>query len=208
MGLYNHHKGQAADKPLVPCSDMCGIVTSIGPGPHKVHWKVGDRVLSTFNQTHLTGQIKAADMGSGLGKPLDGVLQTYRVFPSTGLVKCPEYLSDEEACCLPIAAVTAWTSINGFRPLGQPGGKGETVVLQGTGGVAISGVQIAHASGAKGTEPGLVLIALYVIPNTCSCDHLILRRKAAKGRGAGCGPCDQLPHKSRLAGRGHEDHEQ
>ncbi len=151
MGLYNHHKSMASDTPpLVPCSDMCGVVTAVGPGPQNVSWKVGDRVLSIFNQSHLSGQIKARDMGSGLGKPLDGVLQTYRVFPTTGLVKCPEYLSDEEGACLPIAAVTAWMSINGFREIGRPGGEGETIVLQGTGGVAVAGLQIAKASGAKG----------------------------------------------------------
>ncbi|KAB5535186.1 alcohol dehydrogenase [Coniochaeta sp. 2T2.1] len=150
MGLYNHHKSVSAEQPpLVPCSDMCGIITAVGPGPHTVDWKVGDRVLSTFNQTHLAGQIKAKDMGSGLGKPLEGVLQSYRVFPTTGLVKCPEYLSDEEGACLPIAAVTAWMSINGFREKGRPGGEGETVLLQGTGGVAVAGLQIAKASGAK-----------------------------------------------------------
>lgn len=65
-------------------------------------------------------------------------------------MKAPEYLSDEEASTLPIAAVTAWMSINGMRPMGQSGGEGEIVLLQGTGGVAIAGLQIAKASGAKG----------------------------------------------------------
>ncbi|KAL2261701.1 hypothetical protein VTK26DRAFT_3574 [Humicola hyalothermophila] len=151
MGLYNHHKtlGEGAERPLVPCSDMCGTIVAVGDGPHTVPWKVGDRVLSTFVQTHLMGQIKEADMAHGMGKPLEGVMQTYRVFPSYGLVRAPDYLTDEEASCLPIAAVTAWMSINGMRPIGQPGGKGETVLLQGTGGVSISGLQIAKASGAK-----------------------------------------------------------
>lgn len=150
MGLYGHHKtlGSGAPKALVPCSDMCGIVTAVGAGT--TGWKIGDRVMSTFCQSHLTGQIHARDMTSGLGKPLDGVLQTYRVFPATGLVKAPEYLTDEEACCLPIATVTAWMAINGFRPLGQPGGQGQVVLLQGTGGVSIAGLQIAKASGATG----------------------------------------------------------
>ncbi|KAJ9389160.1 hypothetical protein DTO063F5_2320 [Paecilomyces variotii] len=147
MGLYNHHR-DIKDKPtVVPCSDMCGIITAIGPGVSA--WKVGDRVLSTFNQTHLSGQITSKDMPYGLGFPLPGVLTTHRVFPEYGLVKAPEYLSDEEASTLPIAAVTAWMSINGMRPMGQSGGEGEIVLLQGTGGVAIAGLQIAKASGAK-----------------------------------------------------------
>lgn len=59
-------------------------------------------------------------------------------------------MSDEEACTLPIASVTAWMAINGTRPLGQNGGRGEYILLQGTGGVSIAGLQIAKASGAKG----------------------------------------------------------
>ncbi|KAM0327118.1 hypothetical protein ACHAQA_006248 [Verticillium albo-atrum] len=148
MGLYNHHKtiNSGDIEPLVPCSDMCGQVVAVGEG---AQWSVGDRVLSIFNQEHLTGQIKAPIMASGLGLPLEGVLQSHRVFPATGLVRAPAHMSDEEAACLPIAAVTAWMSINQFRPIGQSGGKGETVLFQGTGGVSVSGLQIAHAAGAK-----------------------------------------------------------
>ncbi|KAJ9293185.1 hypothetical protein DTO271G3_8129 [Paecilomyces variotii] len=147
MGQYNHHRDIKDKPPVVPCSDMCGIITAIGPDVSA--WKVGDRVLSTFNQTHLSGQITSKDMPYGLGFPLPGVLTTHRVFPEYGLVKAPEYLSDEEASTLPIAAVTAWMAINGMRPMGQSGGEGEIVLLQGTGGVAIAGLQIAKASGAK-----------------------------------------------------------
>lgn len=149
MGTYKHHKSVGEASSIVPCSDMCGVVVEIGEGTNPSPWHIGDRVLSTFNQTHLTGQITPKEMTSGLGLPLDGVLQTYRVFPVTGLVKTPDYLSDEEASTLPIAAVTAWMSINGTRPMGSPGGKGETILLQGTGGVAIAGLQIGHAAGAE-----------------------------------------------------------
>jgi NADPH:quinone reductase-like Zn-dependent oxidoreductase len=54
-------------------------------------------------------------MKSGLGLPLPGVLAEYRVFPDYGLVRKPEYLSDEEAATLPIAGLTAWMAINGMR---------------------------------------------------------------------------------------------
>lgn len=127
---------------------MCGVVTQVGPGVNS--WTVGDRVLSTFLPEHQTGQVTEKELAGSIGLPLNGVLTTYRVFPAHGLVKAPSYLSDEEACTLPIAAVTAWMSINGMRPLGQSGGKDEYILLQGTGGVAISGLQIAKAAGAKG----------------------------------------------------------
>ena len=97
-------------------------------------------------------------MTSGLGLPLPGVLTQYRVFPEYGLVKAPDYLSDEEAATLPIAGVTAWMAINGMRPLGQAGGKGEKVLIQGTGGVAVNGLLIAKASGAEGNLSSFVLV--------------------------------------------------
>jgi len=126
---------------------MCGTILYAGGSSH---WATGTRVLSTFNQSHLNGQIKPTDMSSGLGLPLPGVLAEYRIFPSSGLVKCPDYLSDEEACTLPIAAVTAWTSINWQNPIGQPIREPETIVLvQGTGGVSIAGLLIAKAAGLK-----------------------------------------------------------
>jgi len=147
MGLYNHHKTTGGPNPtLVPCSDMCGFITT----SKSDLWKPGDRVLSIFNQTHLKGQVQAEHMKHGLGLPLPGVLTEYRVFPETGIIRAPSYLSDEEAATLPIAGLTAWMAINGMRPLGQSGGKDEVILIQGTGGVAISGLEIAKASGAEG----------------------------------------------------------
>ncbi|CAH0045387.1 unnamed protein product [Clonostachys solani] len=156
QGEYTHHSSLDSGQPLVPCSDMAGeIVASKSP----LWKKTGVRVLSTFNQTHLTGQIKESDLASGLGFPLPGVLAQYRVFPDYALVLVPDYLDDAEACTLPIAAVTAWTSINGFRPLGQyldltdPQAEDQekkpppVLLAQGTGGVSVAALQIAHAAG-------------------------------------------------------------
>ncbi|KAJ4214714.1 hypothetical protein NW759_010268 [Fusarium solani] len=145
-GDYNHHMSIKDSNPLVPCSDMCGtVIVSRSP-----RLKAGTRVMSIFNQTHLTGQVTEADLASGLGLPLPGVLTEYRCFPADGLVPAPAYMSDEEAACLPIASVTAWMCINGMRPMGQPADgakKKETVLLQGTGGVSVAGLQIAKAAG-------------------------------------------------------------
>lgn len=116
--------------------------------------KKGARVVSIFLQTHLNGPVKQEDMESGLGLPLPGVLTEYRVFPAVSLVQVPDYLSNEEASCLPIAGVTSWTSLNWMRPLGQHIGTDKDVankfvLFQGTGGVAIAGLQTAHAAGYK-----------------------------------------------------------
>ncbi|KAK5167914.1 hypothetical protein LTR04_006931 [Oleoguttula sp. CCFEE 6159] len=129
MGFYNHHESVNKSLHVVPCSDMCGTVVRLGSSVRS-SWQVGDRVLSTFNQTHLTGQITAKKMVSGLCLRLPGVLTQYRVFPAYGLVKAPVYLTDKEACTLPIAAVTAWMSVNGMRPLGQNGGKARRVLTK------------------------------------------------------------------------------
>ena len=157
MGLYNHHKSVEHPPAIVPCSDMCGIVVAVGPtsndtsDPYKnpaFRLQTGDRVISTFAPTHLTGQAYAKDIANGLGGPAPGVLTQYRVFPTYGVVKIPEYISDAEASCLPIAAMTAWMSLNCMRPKGEIVGKGEMIVCQGTGGVSISAAQIAAAAGA------------------------------------------------------------
>jgi NADPH:quinone reductase-like Zn-dependent oxidoreductase len=147
MGLYNHHSTTGAPAAtIVPCSDMCGTIVST----NSPRWKEGGKVLSIFNQTHLKGQVNAKHMKSGLGLLLQGVLAEYRVFDVEGLVAKPTYLGEEEACTLPIAGLTAWMAVNGMRALGHPGGKRETILIQGTGGVAVSGLQIAKASGAEG----------------------------------------------------------
>lgn len=151
MGLYNHHKSQSAitPEPMVPCSDISGTVVFSNSATWN-SWKEGQRVTTLFNQTHLTGQVKAEHMASGLGLPLPGVLCEYRCFPAESLVAIPEYLSDEEACCLPIASTTAWMSLFGFKSMGQPNVPvKESVLLQGTGGVSMAGLQIAHAAGMK-----------------------------------------------------------
>ncbi|EOA91622.1 hypothetical protein ACJQWK_03694 [Exserohilum turcicum] len=157
MGLYNHHSSVEHPPAIVPCSDMCGVVVAVGPTSSNTtdafknpafRLQEGDRVISTFAPTHLSGQVKASDVANGLGGPAPGVLTQYRVFPSYGVVKIPDYLSSDEAACLPIAAMTAWMSLNCMRPKGEIIGQGETVVCQGTGGVSISACQIATAAGA------------------------------------------------------------
>lgn len=158
MGLYSHHESFEQPPAIVPCSDMCGVVIAVGPtsndttDPYKspeFRLQKNDRVISTFASSHLTGQIQAKDLTNGLGGPAPGVLTQYRLFPTYGVVKSPNYLSDDEASCLPIAAMTAWMSLNCMRPKSEIIGEGETIVCRGTGGVSISAAQIAAAAGAN-----------------------------------------------------------
>ncbi|PYI14497.1 alcohol dehydrogenase [Aspergillus violaceofuscus CBS 115571] len=127
---------------LVPGSDGAGIIEEIGEGV--TEWKVGDRVLANFTQDHLAGRLTKASLLSQLGGEIQGLLGEYFIFPALGMVRIPDYLSFEEASCLPCAALTAWNALYGLVPLRA----GQTVLLQGTGGVATFGLQIAHAAGA------------------------------------------------------------
>ena len=73
------------------------------------------------------------------------MLQEYRVFNETSLLHIPSHLTYEEASCWPCAGVTAWNALFGGIPLIP----GQTVLFQGTGGVSISGLILAHAAGAR-----------------------------------------------------------
>lgn len=129
--------------PLVPLSDGVGEVVSIGEGVARV--KVGDRVAANFSQKWLGGEPARSKLGASLGGPLDGMLSEFRALHEDGLVHVPGHLTDEEAATLPCAAVTAWNSLINLGGLRA----GETVLLQGTGGVSIFALQFAKLSGAR-----------------------------------------------------------
>jgi NADPH:quinone reductase-like Zn-dependent oxidoreductase len=128
--------------PRVPCSDAAGEVVTVGPGVSRV--VVGDRVCGIFMQRWLAGRLTDAAARSGLGGDLDGMLAERVVLSEEGLVKYPAYLTAEEAATLPCAALTAWNALaeGGLRA-------GQTILLQGTGGVSIFALQIARLFGAR-----------------------------------------------------------
>lgn len=130
--------------PLIPLSDGAGEVVAIGEGVTRV--KVGDRVAGIFTQAWLDGAYHPEYWrASTLGGPLPGMLAEFAILSEQGVVKLPEHLSDEEGATLPCAAVTAW---NGLFVAGnlQPG---ETVLVQGTGGVSLFALQFAKMAGAQ-----------------------------------------------------------
>lgn len=119
------------------------MVEQVGEGV--TEWKAGDRVLANFTQDHLAGRLDQHTLLTQLGGEIQGLLGEYFIFPKTGVVRIPDYLSFEEASCLPCAALTAWNALYGLVPI-RPG---QTVLLQGTGGVSTFGLQIAQAAGAR-----------------------------------------------------------
>lgn len=138
-GLYNPRQAL----PLIPCSDGVGEVVEVGQGVTR--FKVGDRVATLFSQGWFAGNVKAAYTGSTLGGPIDGTLTEYMALSEEGVVAVPSFLSDEEAACLPCAALTAWSALVEQGSLKA----GQTVLLQGTGGVSLFALQFAKALGAR-----------------------------------------------------------
>lgn len=135
--------GRAVKAPLTPLSDGAGEVLWVAPGVTRV--KPGDRVCGIFMQRWLEGGPDDEKATSAMGAAIDGMLSEQVCLDATGLVHFPEHLSYEEAATLPCAAVTAWNALfrsGGLKP-------GETVLVQGTGGVSLFALQFARMAGAR-----------------------------------------------------------
>lgn len=128
--------------PLIPCSDGMGVVDAVGPAVTR--FAVGDRVMGCFARDWLEGEPTPDALASTLGGPLDGWLAEEVVLPEASLVRVPTHLHDAEAATLPCAGVTAWSALMTHGRI-QPG---ETVLVQGTGGVSIFALQLAKLAGA------------------------------------------------------------
>ncbi|KAI9041809.1 uncharacterized protein KD926_006533 [Aspergillus affinis] len=128
--------------PIVPASDGAGEVIEIGS--RVTEFKKGDTVLIIFNQAHQFGDIDPYAASTGVGGTIDGALRQYGVYNELGLVKAPKNLTAMEGSALPGAGLTSWNALYGLKPL-KPG---QIVLVQGTGGVSIFGLQLAKAAGA------------------------------------------------------------
>lgn len=139
-GKYGAMTGQP---PFVPLSDGAGEVVAIGAGVTR--FKPGDRVMGSFFQGWVDGPPTADIHPTTLGAGGPGMLAEQVVLNEEGLVALPEHLSFVEGAGLPCAGVTAWNAIRTILPVQA----GETVLIQGSGGVSIFTLQLAVAAGAK-----------------------------------------------------------
>ncbi len=80
-----------------------------------------------------------------MGGDVDGMLAEYVALDEEGIVRVPENLSYAEAATLPCAALTAWNALFGEGDVQA----GETVLVQGTGGVSLFALQFARLAGAR-----------------------------------------------------------
>ncbi len=138
-GLYN----PKLKLPFVPLSDGVGEVVATGEGVTRV--KPGERVAGIFMQKWLEGPLTDAKARSGLGGVIAGVAAEQVVLHEEGVVRVPDHLSDEQAATLPCAAVTAWNALVTSGGLKA----GDSVLVQGTGGVSLFALQFARLLGAR-----------------------------------------------------------
>ncbi len=136
--------GGKNDRPIIAASDMAGVVLKVGAEVTEL--KAGDRVLNAPFRFWPGGTMQEEWMRTFVGGAgVDGILAERILYPAESLVKMPPHMSFAEASTLTIAGLTAWAGVvtHGHTQLG------DWVLLQGTGGVAIFGAQIARAMGAR-----------------------------------------------------------
>ncbi len=136
----------AADH-LIPLSDGAGEVIAVGGGV--MEYKVGDKVISTFFPEWVDGgplnRFGAEIFASVPGDGADGCAREYMTAPATSFTPAPRGYDAAEAASLVCAGLTAW------RALVVEGGlqAGDSVLVQGTGGVSLFALQFAKAMGAQ-----------------------------------------------------------
>lgn len=129
--------------PVIPASDGAGTVTEVGSAVSR--FGTGDRVAAIFFPEWQTGPLEARYHTKALGGSVDGMLAEEVVADEQALVSVPSHLSIEEGATLPCAGVTAWHALFEAAHIGP----GSTVLVQGTGGVSMFGLQLAKSAGAR-----------------------------------------------------------
>ncbi len=127
----------------IPMSDGAGEVVEVGEGVRE--FAVGDKVVSTFFPHWMDGEPALEFMLDVPGDGADGFAREYVTAPATSFTRAPQGYSDAEAATLTCAGLTAWRAlvVNGQVKAG------DTVLVQGTGGVSIFALQFAKAAGAR-----------------------------------------------------------
>lgn len=138
-----HYMGGTVSANTIPLSDGAGEVVAVGSAVTR--FRVGDRVAGTFFRNWVAGKPPRGPL-VGLGAPpADGMLAEFVVFDEPNAVAVPAHLSAAGGATLPCAAVTAWRALVDFGHVAP----GETVLVLGTGGVSIFGLQFARLAGAR-----------------------------------------------------------
>ena len=128
--------------PLIPLCDGAGRVVDKGANVEQV--AIGDLVCPTYSRTWLDGTAGLRTHDGSHGGMIDGAAVELMAIPASAIVRAPDHMSAAEAATLPCAAVTAWNALIETGDV-QPG---QTILLQGTGGVSLFALQFAKMRGA------------------------------------------------------------
>jgi NADPH:quinone reductase-like Zn-dependent oxidoreductase len=129
--------------PHIPISEGVGIVEKVGSKVSR--WKKGDRVIIPFITRWEAGKNTPYNNELRTGFSLPGVLAEYTVQPENTLVRTPDNLSDVEAAPLSVGGLTVWTILVEQARIRA----GQTILVQGSGGVSLFALQIAKMFGLK-----------------------------------------------------------
>jgi NADPH:quinone reductase-like Zn-dependent oxidoreductase len=126
----------------VPMSDGAGEVIGVGEGVKR--WKVGDKVMSMFFPNWIDGKPTLNKTRFISGETVDGFIAEQSCVSAEAVTAMPNGYSYAEAATLPCAALTAWRGLiteGNIKP-------GDKVLIEGTGGMSIFGLQFALMAGA------------------------------------------------------------
>ncbi len=136
--------------PLIPGSDVAGVVRAVGPGVSHVapldEVVVAPGVSCGHCKACLCGRDQHCSQYGILGEHRDGGYAELLAVPAANVVAKPQQLSFEQAAAVGVAFLTAWHMLVA-RAQVQPG---ETVLVQAAGsGVGSAAVQVAKLWGAE-----------------------------------------------------------
>lgn len=129
--------------PLIPLSDGVGIIDALGDGV--TEFGIGDRVVGLFAPRWQSGRPTPDVLRHARGGPVPGMLAQFVVSDASGIAHVPKHLSDAEAATLPCAALTAWSALVTHGKINA----GDTVLVQGSGGVSSFALDFARMHGAR-----------------------------------------------------------
>jgi len=133
--------------PITLGHEVAGVVEKIGAQVTNI--KVGDRVCLHYNLTCgdcyycSTGNEQFCDQVKMLGHHVDGGYAEYIAVPARNAIRLPDEIPFEEGATLMCASATALHALHKGRVKA-----GETVAVFGVGGLGMSAIQLAKASGA------------------------------------------------------------
>ncbi|KAK0714535.1 dehydrogenase [Lasiosphaeris hirsuta] len=149
--IYTQHNGVGGGFPMVPGHEIIGKVVTLGEGVSPAEWSVGSRVGSGWHGGH-DGTCKACEKGwyqmcdnpvvNGVTK--NGGYAEYCIIRAEAAVRVPEHVDAAKYAPILCAGVTVFNSIRhmGIKP-------GETVAVQGLGGLGHLALQYARRMGYR-----------------------------------------------------------